>query len=52
LTLSACNPFTTTPPILCCSSSGDAVAYVSKNSALTPRVDPDQLCAVLQQAGL
>lgn len=50
--LSAYNQFTSTPPVLFCDASGEPVAYVTKNALLSPRVDPDQLCAALAQAGL
>lgn len=49
---SAYSPYASTPPVLFCSESGDAVAYVTKNQALTPHIDPDVLCVVLEQSGI
>lgn len=44
------NPYTSTPPVLFCSASGEPVAYISKNQTLSPRIDPDLLCIILEQA--
>jgi hypothetical protein len=44
---SAYNPNSAAPPRLVCSTGGGVVAYVTKGSVLSPRVDPDALCATL-----
>jgi hypothetical protein len=48
---SAYNTFTSTPPFLYCVTSGAVLNYVSKNTFLPNRLDPDNLCATLAGAG-
>jgi hypothetical protein len=49
---SAYSEFTSTPPILVDTCDDEAVAYVTKNTALEPRIDPDILCEWLERNGL
>lgn len=48
---SAYNPYSSKPPALICSDSEEFFAYVTKNSILTPSIDPDLLCASLAANG-
>jgi hypothetical protein len=50
--LSAYDQFTTTPPHLECATTSEALNFVSKNTFLPNVIDPDDLCATLQAAGL
>ena len=49
---SAYSAFPSTPPRIFCADSAAAVSYVTKNSILTPRIDPDRICEVLRQSGI
>ena len=48
---SAYDMLTSTPPFLYCVTSGAVLNYVTKNTFLPNRIDPDNLCAVLAGAG-
>jgi hypothetical protein len=47
----AYNKFAFTPPNLACEGSGAKGEFVSKNTVLQPRIDPDLLCITLKQTG-
>lgn len=49
---SAYNKFTSTPPTAFCENSGKPQFYVTKNTFLSSAIDPDVLCATLQNAGI
>lgn len=50
--LSAYNQFSSTPPAIYCENSRQRQVYVTKNTILSPALDPDGLCLSLRNAGL
>ena len=48
---SAYNTYANEPPRLLCETSGEKHEYVTKNTFMFSRIDPDELCAKLMQMG-